>query len=632
MTLLFLTVPSLSLHAKAKKQSSAAPTAVELTSLVLSGQYDEALKNLQGSKGKKLKGKYQNRLHFMAGFLNYQAGRHQEAAKIFEKLRNQYPVLQNYIDFYLALSLRESGEAKKAVKILNELKGKETSPHLKGKIDRELALAYCKAGDRGMAITMLNGLIQTEPSDIKSYHLRFDRSQCLVDLGYPDEALITLRSLYLRYPEGDLSEKIRQLLGQIGRSSTISVQDHLARAEQLMKSKRPKLAAEDFEVVVAQYGRQAPPDLKKKLADAYFKSRQYPKAATAYEDLQNSYPGSFTAKDELRLAQAYARSDQFSKAIAAYEKMLIGTKTGQDPGLEYKIAFLHMDKGDLKKSNVLFEEILKKYPKHRSRDKIYWFLAWNNYLLKNYDMAQAHFSTLETEKPRSRYAQRVPYWRARILEKQGQSSAARSAYQSIVERDPFSYYGFASLKRLENNNDLKTPPKNSWAASLPRLSIPPPFSISNLEPGGKKSLARVKELLVVGLWEDFLGELNVLTAQEGVSMDLQDLKSEIDGVNNGTGFATERWSANYPPAYSTLVSLFSKSRNFPMGLTWAIMREESRFRPSVVSPAQAIGLMQIIPPTGEEIAQDLERPGFVPEWLYQPVTNIEFGVHYLNKN
>lgn len=69
-----------------------------------------------------------------------------------------------------------------------------------------------------------------------------------------------------------------------------------------------------------------------------------------------------------------------------------------------------------------------------------------------------------------------------------------------------------------------------------------------------------------------------------------------------------------------------------MQLAWAIMREESHFRPSVVSSAQAIGLMQIIPPTGYEIARALGRSGFTPEDLYRPVVNIEYGVQYLTMN
>jgi soluble lytic murein transglycosylase len=62
------------------------------------------------------------------------------------------------------------------------------------------------------------------------------------------------------------------------------------------------------------------------------------------------------------------------------------------------------------------------------------------------------------------------------------------------------------------------------------------------------------------------------------------------------------------------------------------MREESRFRPDALSPAQAMGLMQIIPPTGVAIARELGRKGFVPEQLYRPVVNIEYGVQYLNTN
>jgi soluble lytic murein transglycosylase len=240
---------------------------------------------------------------------------------------------------------------------------------------------------------------------------------------------------------------------------------------------------------------------------------------------------------------------------------------------------------------------------------------------------------LEENFPGSRFAQRVPYWRARILEKQGRESEARTRYQAIAQEDPFSYYGFLSLKRLDGTWDADEPPKNSWAGTMPRRHLPNSFSMGQLEKKGKRQAMRVRELLWLGLWEDFLGELAQLTREEEAPYELQNLQRRIQDsapeVETGGGNGFEE---GYPPAYPTLVSLFSKTRGFPPALTWAIMREESRFRPSVTSPAQAIGLMQIIPPTGAEIARDLGRRGFVPEQLFQPVTNIEFGVHYLNKN
>jgi soluble lytic murein transglycosylase len=628
--LLILTLPSSPAWAKDKKQEPHPAGPQVLTYLILSGQYHEALDQL--GQPKKSAGDWKNRLHFMAAYLNYRKGDYKKAAKLFEELKGDYAILQDYVDYYRALALRESGQAKEAIVVLGDLKGKSISPTLAKKLNRDLALSYCKAGDRKAAIDILNGMIQTEGSDIKAYHLQFDRSKCLIELRSPEEAVVTLRSLYLNYPEGDLSDEIRKTLADMGQSHVLSTADLIQRGDQLMRNNRPSLAAADYQAIIAQQGAGASPHLQLKLADAYFESRQYPLAAQAFETLERSAPGLFDQKTRLRLAQSYARSDQFDQAIAAYQNLAALGDEGQEDKWDFKIAFLYMDKGDYGKANQLFEEILTQNPRHPNRDQILWYLAWNHQLLKNYDRALSYFNLLEESYPGSRFSDRVPYWRARILEKQGKTREAETRFKAISDQDPFSYYGFLSLKRLNGTWEPTVPPKNSWAGSLPRRHLPNAFSMSQLEKKGKKQAMRVRELLWLGLWEDFLGELAQLTGEEA-PYELQNLQRRIQdaapevATNGGEGFED-----GYPPAYPTLVTLFSKTRDFPPALTWAIMREESRFRPAVVSPAQAIGLMQIIPPTGSEIARDLGRQGFVPEQLYQPVTNIEFGVHYLNKN
>jgi soluble lytic murein transglycosylase len=60
------------------------------------------------------------------------------------------------------------------------------------------------------------------------------------------------------------------------------------------------------------------------------------------------------------------------------------------------------------------------------------------------------------------------------------------------------------------------------------------------------------------------------------------------------------------------------------------MRQESIFDDQIVSPAGAVGLMQIMPYTGEEIAGDL-KVSFVVDSLYRAETNIRFGTYYLSK-
>jgi soluble lytic murein transglycosylase len=59
------------------------------------------------------------------------------------------------------------------------------------------------------------------------------------------------------------------------------------------------------------------------------------------------------------------------------------------------------------------------------------------------------------------------------------------------------------------------------------------------------------------------------------------------------------------------------------------MREESTYEPRAESPAGALGLMQIIPPTAERIATSLGVAPLALESLFDPKTNIRFGTYYL---
>jgi soluble lytic murein transglycosylase len=61
------------------------------------------------------------------------------------------------------------------------------------------------------------------------------------------------------------------------------------------------------------------------------------------------------------------------------------------------------------------------------------------------------------------------------------------------------------------------------------------------------------------------------------------------------------------------------------------MRRESAFRPGVSSAADARGLMQLIPPTAEQIARRLGDAVPAPDALYGPEMNIRFGTWYLSQ-
>ena len=67
-------------------------------------------------------------------------------------------------------------------------------------------------------------------------------------------------------------------------------------------------------------------------------------------------------------------------------------------------------------------------------------------------------------------------------------------------------------------------------------------------------------------------------------------------------------------------------------LLLSIMRQESTYEGFISSSAGARGLMQIIPSTGEQLAQDLEWPeNYTAEDLYRPYVSLLFGANYLKK-
>ncbi len=85
----------------------------------------------------------------------------------------------------------------------------------------------------------------------------------------------------------------------------------------------------------------------------------------------------------------------------------------------------------------------------------------------------------------------------------------------------------------------------------------------------------------------------------------------------------------YPLRYEQEITAAATAHGLDPYLVFGVVRAESRFRPSVVSRAGAIGLMQITPATGQWIATKLGITAFTPADLYDPATNIQFGTWYL---
>lgn len=86
----------------------------------------------------------------------------------------------------------------------------------------------------------------------------------------------------------------------------------------------------------------------------------------------------------------------------------------------------------------------------------------------------------------------------------------------------------------------------------------------------------------------------------------------------------------YPIHYYDLIVEYAEKYSLDPYLVASIIRNESSFDPEAVSIKGASGLMQIMPLTGEWVAESMGRTDYTDEILFDPRINISLGTWYLN--
>lgn len=86
----------------------------------------------------------------------------------------------------------------------------------------------------------------------------------------------------------------------------------------------------------------------------------------------------------------------------------------------------------------------------------------------------------------------------------------------------------------------------------------------------------------------------------------------------------------HPVEYTKYVDYYSELYHVPKEIVYAVILVESRFDSAAVSRAGACGLMQLMPQTYKEIAEELQR---IPDEnaIFDPGMNICCGVYLLSK-
>lgn len=110
---------------------------------------------------------------------------------------------------------------------------------------------------------------------------------------------------------------------------------------------------------------------------------------------------------------------------------------------------------------------------------------------------------------------------------------------------------------------------------------------------------------------------------------LSAVAAALGDMGTAGGFSGPDLIESLPRAYEWLVVPAANRYGLDPNLLLAVMRVESAYQKHIVSYAGAVGLMQIMPRTGQLIAHALGRDDFTPADLLDPRLNLEFAAWYL---
>ncbi|MCL4859549.1 MAG: transglycosylase SLT domain-containing protein [Caldilineaceae bacterium] len=287
-----------------------------------------------------------------------------------------------------------------------------------------------------------------------------------------------------------------------------------------------------------------------------------------------------------------------------------------------------------------------------------------------YSQAVEIYARLQRDYPQYRW-DAVGYWLGRAHEAHGDTAQRQAQWQALVERAPDIYYGILAGYGLRQ----QTPTGGATLTSMARIAGP-----ATRLAGDDGSQAFAERWLNGGL--QAAGDLSALPPAIAEDQDLRaarlllaldqrgDALPFLDRVYQrhrddprslyAMSLAFEQMGAyrlsivamarllefspaqlvedapiflqqrSFPRPFRDLIDRAARAHNLSPLLYYSLIRQESLFEEGARSSAAAQGLAQIIPATGQWIAQQLGHPEYTNDIIYRPHINVFFGAYYLD--
>ncbi len=272
----------------------------------------------------------------------------------------------------------------------------------------------------------------------------------------------------------------------------------------------------------------------------------------------------------------------------------------------------------------------------RHRERVLWSLAWNQRRVKKFKDSQKTLELLKKNPDITLFAKsQYLYWQAENLASMGHSLEAKKILKDLAELDLYGYYGSLAYRKLKI--PFPSVPRVQWHKKdlLNFLKKEDQNFFLALVESGEWEVAQAMVLGKVKTdrnwttlkWAHYLA----LLQKSGAYSKAFELYHRLSAKKQRT-ILEEYAFLLFPRPYENIVTDSVMETKMSPSLIYSIMKQESGFNIRARSPADAFGLLQLIPRIAKEVNRKVISVNYkTPEDLYKPEVIIPLGAKKLSQ-
>jgi len=579
------------------------------------------------------------------------AGQGSAALPLLAAAARKYPELADYIAFWTAQAHASNKDHAAAARAVEPVFRQSPESPLGGQAALLAATSLLQAGNPHGAITALSRVAET----------RLPQPESLAALARAREAVgdnvasaIAWQSVYFVYPLStqakDAAQALSKLEATLGSAYPPPMPgSRFDRADRLLAARRYAEARAEYLAMVPLVDGPARELARIRAAATLHHAR---KDAEAFEQLQALEPLDIEAGAERLhwIAAAARRLDRLPSMESALADL---AKLAPESPWRLK-ALASAGDGYLvenRQSEYLphYSACADGFPGDARAAYCHWKVVWAAWLARSpkaVDLLKQHLLRF----PASQKAGAALYWLSQASLAEGDPAAARDYLKELNLHFPNFFYSTLAREILARPGMQGGPESSTARPFLSTLKLPSRDRAPDLTaaPSASRRIKRARLLRAAGLdqWAEtelrfaarngdspwaLAVELSQTAAARG---DFPRSVRYIIGTVPGYLFLPRDaapknfWRLAFPFPYRALIEKNARARSIDPFLLAALIRQESVFDPTVVSPAGAIGLTQIMPPTGRALARRLKL-GYRVNYLKRADYNIRLGALHL---